>query len=202
MVGAVLGVLILAGPARGGLIEAVGTAERVQTGAYAGWYKYTYDLTWDLDKGLSHGDLVHKPGCAETDHVFRFPSEENGTPDGFSTGEDWESGDPVSLTVPWHGGFRAGGDPSVGLTTPLVKWEPMSGEPGKVGVGQFWYYANIAPEYGTYADVLAGKAGPETVYGDLSGAYPSCTTVTVPEPSTLGLVLLGVALWRRGRRSA
>jgi len=203
----VAAVCLLASAAVGqaSIIEAVGTAERLTEGPYAGWYKYSYQVTWDLDKGLSHVDVVHKPGCLDDDHIILFDSDQAGGPDGMSTGDDWEPGGPVSLTVPWQGSFEGGGDASTGVTAPLVKWEPAAGEPGKQGTGLFWYYANILPQFGIVDDVIVGKAGPHVVPGDLDGAYPSCNTVNTPEPASIVLMLCGAAgaafLRPRGRRA-
>jgi len=193
--------LVPAARARASIIEGVGTVERVTEGPYLGWYKYTYEVTWNLSHGLSHLDVVHKPGCLADDHVLWFDTDWGGSADGLSTDDDWKPGDPISLTVPYEGTFGPGGDPSTGLTSPLVKWEPTGSEPGKQGVAQFWYYANIIPEYGTFDDVVVAKAGRYVVLGDLTGAYPSCSVIHAPEPATLALLLFGVGVTacRKGR---
>jgi len=192
--------LAWAGEAGAGLISATGTAELVQGGDYAGWYKYTYDLTWDLKKGLSHWDLLLKPGCTQPDHQIVFETALGGASDGLSTGDGWKPSKPVVFTVSYEGMFEPQGDPSINLTAPLIKWEPDEtyDEPGKKGTGQFWFYANILPEYGTFDDVLAAKYGRSKIFGDLDGAYPSCQII--PEPATLvllGLGGVGIVLTRR-----
>ena len=190
-----LGALLASGPAvRACVISGTGTADLVQTGDYAGWYKYTYEVTWNLSKGLSHLDLVLKPGCTQEDHRIVFETELGGAYDGESTGECWNSGKPVVFTVPYEGMFAPNGDASINLTKALVKWEPYENgdEPGKKGIGQFWFYANILPEYGSFDNVFAGKYGQNTVFGDLTGAYPSCEII--PEPATAVLFLGGLGL--------
>ena len=195
-----VGALVWPAAAETSLISATGTAELVQGGDYAGWYKYTYDLAWDFTKGLSHWDLVLKPGCTEPDHQIVFETALGGPYDGLSTGDGWSPGQPVVFTV--EGMFKPQGDPSINFTAPLVKWEPDEtyGEPGKTGAGQFWFYVNILPEMGTFDNVVAAKFGTDKVFGDLTGAYPSCQTI--PEPATLVLLGLGgagIVLTRRRR---
>ena len=197
-----VGTLVWPAAAEAGLISATGTAELVQGGDYAGWYKYTYDLTWDLTKGLSHWDLILKPGCTQPDHEIVFETALGGAYDGLSTGDDWSPSQPVVFTVSYEGMFEPQGDPSIHLTAPLIKWEPydLGDEPGKKGVGQFWFYANILPEYSTFDNVVVAKSGQNNVVGDMAGAYPSCQTI--PEPATvvlLGLGGVGIVLSRRRR---
>ena len=183
-----------AGEADASVISGTGTAELVQTGDYAGWYKYTYDVTWNLTKGLSHLDLILKPGCTQDDHHIVFETELGGAADGWSTDECWHPGKPVVFTVLYEGMFEPTGDPSINLTSPLIKWEPYENgdEPGKKGTGEFWFYANIIPEYGSLDNVFAAKYGTHKVFGDLVGAYPSCETI--PEPASVALVMVGTAM--------
>ncbi|MGB2614650.1 MAG: PEP-CTERM sorting domain-containing protein [Phycisphaerae bacterium] len=190
-----LGALLASGPPAGaGVISGTGTADLVQTGDYAGWYKYTYEVTWNLSKGLRHLDLVLKPGCTQDDHHIVFETELGGAYDGESTGEGWDPGNPVVFTVSYEGMFEPNGDPSIPLTAPLIKWEPydLGDEPGKTGVGQFWFYANILPEYSTFDNVVVAKSGQNKVFGDMTGAYPSCQVI--PEPATAVLLLGGLGL--------
>lgn len=183
-----------------GTISATGTAE--VAGVWDGytWYKYTYVVEWsDLDHGLSHLDLLQIAGCAESDHLFVFDPLGCEPYDGMSTGEDSEEGPPPDYTVFYDGMLlRSGGDPSLdpeqsppGL--PVIKYEPQSDgedEPGKSGIGVFWFYANILPTTGTLADYVLAKHDGMVAVGDLTGAYPMCTVT--PEPATMGLLGLGV----------
>jgi len=196
--------LALGTGAQGSLITAVGTVESVSGGEFDGWYKYTYDVTWDLSKGLSHLDLIFKPGCAQPDHLFAFAPDTGEANDGVSTDSHWHAGDPLDMPIEYQGSVSLTGDPSIGLDAVLVKWEPSDGSPGKQGAGTFWFYSNVIPEYGTYSDILIAKNGRNVTYGDMEGAWPSCSVTPphTPEPATFGLLLVGMMAVAARRRRA
>jgi hypothetical protein len=129
-----------------------------------------------------------------------YPVEiEFDTPAGYST----TATDPDPIAMGWTGYFEREGDTSAGITDPVVKYNnpffPIGAQPGEQGHGTFSFIANIIPEYGTYENALVAKTGqPNPIYGDLVGAYPSCTTI--PEPSALLLLAFGgLALLRKNR---
>ena len=168
-------------------ISGLSMATQLTDGAYAGWYLYEIQIEWNLNRGLSHWDLILKPGCAEDDHLIEFPN-----PAGWSIGE--------SGLIYWAGLFALW-DKSLepDLYNPLIKYEPI-GEGSKMGSGMFYFYSNIVPEYkGPYADVLVAKNGNEPdIWGDLTGAYPSCTIV--PEPATITLLGGGLLIFLSKRK--
>jgi hypothetical protein len=207
---AVAAVLAFSAQADGALITGVGAAELMTEGTYSGWYKYTYMVTWDLTKALSHLDLL-MPDCGAQDGIqFAFDTAVGGDSDGQSTGGKYHEGQPVVFTVRFDGGFEPRGDPSLSLGTPLIKWEPNSSHhPGKYGVGQFWFYSDAAPTTGTFEDSWVAKFGSNEVRGDLTGAYPARVQPgprPVPEPATLAYLVIGAVatvvarVRRRGRR--
>ena len=186
-------VLLLAGTATGSPISGVGTAEQVTEGEFAGWYKYTYQVTWDLEKGLSHLDLILPDGHPG------FSSDIGLPPDGMSTGANYSPGGPADLTVSYFGTYETR-DPSISLNTPIIKWEPDGGV-GKLGIGTFWFYTSTAPTTGAFEDLLVAKNGQNATYGDILGAYPSFEPPEpVPEPATLALFGVGIAVMLAGRR--
>ncbi|MHC4623779.1 MAG: PEP-CTERM sorting domain-containing protein [Planctomycetota bacterium] len=182
-------------------INGTSTATQISGGPYDGWYLYEISVEWDLAEdgqaaGLSHWDLVLLTGCASLDHLIAFDS-----PAGHSTTET-EPTNPMAMG--WSGYFLREGDPGGGITEPVVKYNdpftPENAQPGEQGYGTFSFYANIIPEYGTYENALVAKAGVvvDLVYGDLVGAYPSCTII--PEPATVLLLGLGAVAFLRRRK--
>ncbi|MHC4625090.1 MAG: PEP-CTERM sorting domain-containing protein [Planctomycetota bacterium] len=179
-------------------IAGTSTATLQSGGTYDGWYLYVMSIEWNFEgqgSGLSHWDVVLYAGCAELDHLIEFDS-----PAGYSTTVD----DPTNpMAMGWSGYFERDGDTSSGITDPVLKYNnpffPLDAQPGEQGYGTFSFYANIIPEYGTYEDALVAKAGLlDPIYGDLEGAYPSCTII--PEPSALLLLAFGgLALIKRKR---
>ena len=170
-------------------IHGSSTATLLDSGDYAGMYLYEIDVVWNLGgcaPGLSHWDLILKQGCADLDHLIWFDS-----PAGFSTSEDHPS-NPLALG--WTGYLNRVGDPSIDIVSPVIKYDepfdPEDDEPASSGYGTFCFYSNIVPEYGVYQMVLVTKAGHmDPTFGELQGAYPSCTII--PEPATILLLGLG-----------
>lgn len=181
-------------------IDGTSTVTQVTGGPYDGWYLYEISIEWDLDgqgAGLSHWDVILKTGCASPDHLIGFD-----TPAGYSTTEN-EQTNPMAMG--WSGHFNRDGDPTLGVSDPVIKYNtpffPDTAEPGEQGYGTFSFYANIIPEHGTYENALLAKGGVEVelVYGDLTGAYPSCTVI--PEPATILLLGLGAVALLRKRKA-
>ncbi len=186
----------------------------VPEGVEVGWYKYTMEISWDLNgqgDAISHWDLIVRAECTSEDHVFVFGGYQDPV-SGQSTSEDYPD---EPYTVNWFGYLSLEGDPPTGIPGPLIKYEqpvldqygdpiPPAGDPGADGHGTFWYYSNVIPQNGpdgngqeSWENVLVAKGGTTTVvWGDLTGDAPSCQIV--PEPATLGLVLFAdLVLLRR-----
>ncbi len=185
----------------------------VPEGVEVGWYKYTMEISWDMNGqgvALSHSHLLLKAGCASEDHEFLFGGYQNPV-SGQSTSEDHPD---EPYTVNWFGYLSLEGDPPTGVPGPLLKYEQRvldqygdpilpAEDPGADGHGTFWYYCNVIPQNGSDGDgqelwenVLVAKGGATTVvWGDLTGDAPSCQII--PEPATLGLLLGGLPLLGR-----
>ena len=161
----------------GSYVTGTASVSRPSAGSYEGLYKYDFDISWDLEKGLGHLDII-LPACLETDgldFLFDFPS-------GYSTGEN--NTDPYAIS--WEAEHNSR-DPSIGLVSELIKYEPIetNGEPGKIGSGHFWFYSEADPQWLDCDVSLVAKNGPagNTVYGQFS---------PVPEPTTICLIGAGL----------
>jgi hypothetical protein len=184
-------------------IAGTSTATLITDGGFHdGWYRYDINIEWDFDgmgegSGLSHWDLVLIADCPLPENTVEIEFD---TPAGYSTTVA-EPTNPEAMG--WSGYFNPDGDPGAGIVGPVVKYNnpffPIGAEPGEQGYGTFSFIANVIPEYGTYENALVAKTGmPDPIYGDLVGAYPSCTII--PDPSTLLLLAFGgLALLRRKR---
>ncbi len=160
-------------------INGFSTATEIFEGEYEGWYYYEIKVDWNLNRNISHWDLILQPGCAEDDHLIE--------------GAGGISNDGL---ITWLGYFEREGDKSMkpDITEPVVKYEPCC-NPGRSGSGTFWFYSNIEPYpdyYGPYEDAVAAKAWCTDIYGPLEGAYPSCNVS--PEPTTVLLLGAGSVL--------
>lgn len=189
--------------AQGGTIVAIGSADPVAEGVYAGWYRYVYEVTWTGGKkeGLSHFDLVLTP-CLGENVSFAFAGALGGAYDGLSTGEHGDD-----FAIPFRAALGSAGDPSIHLVQPVIKWEPAGrDDPGQSGSGRFWFYSTAVPIYTGYdgTDLVVAKQGKDPTYGDLSGAYLSCSTAPpgepIPEPATVALLGFGAAFTFLRRR--
>ncbi len=158
------------------------TAQYQTTGPFAGLYKYTADISWTTTQGLSNitldcgfGDCPDEV-CVET---FMFA-----TPGGTSDGEG-------GCTVDYEGEFNCNGNPSIGFTDPIIKWDALDDngcEPGNTGSGTFCFYSNLAPGPNSALPVILVKNGQNVCSGMLTGDCPQPPCVVPVKESTLGKV--------------
>lgn len=172
-------------------ISGTSTATLINGGRYDNLYLYTIKFEWNLTKDISHWDIILKPGCADSDHIFIFSSQIVPSQAGIFCG--WGNR--------WTSGFNKKGDKSLNpdVIVPVIKFEPTR-YAGQRGSGTVYFYSNVIPEYnGPYSNVLVAKAGcGRDTYGSLVGAYPSCSVT--PEPTTIVLFGLGFLVMLRKKR--
>ena len=158
------------------------TAELQGSGSFAGLYKYTIVITWDTPQGLSNvtldcgfGECVQQ-ACEQT---FAFDSLA-GTSDG----------EPEPCTAGYSGEFNCNGNPSVGVTDPIVKWAALNGdcEPGRTGTATLCFYTNLPPNAGSEQPVFLVKNGQNVCQGQITGDCPVSPCTVPTRPSTWGAV--------------
>ena len=167
---------------------ATGTASEVTEPGYEGYWKYCLTVNWiDLPQGVSHVDvlvMLEECACACSLGYFAFA-------DTVGSGPGTNS---VPCTVYYYGPFECFGDPSIGITDPLVKFEPHEEgthcEPDKDGYATVCYYSVASPtEADIYEDVIVLKYSTEYALGDLDGVLPICDPAySATEPTAWGQI--------------
>lgn len=148
-----------------------------------GAFKYTLDVTWDMDSqyALSHLDLmVDMAGgtcsCADFANYINFDTI-SGTSDG-----------TYGSTVNYYSELACNGDPSLGIEGIFFKFEPFEGEsePAPVGSGSFVFYSDLAGvPVNEELLALVDKAALTSCTGTLTGFFPGmvCSPVANDELS-------------------
>ena len=170
------------------LLNAQSTVQSVTTGPYAGLYKYTITITWDVGvHDPSHLDILiglDNCMCVCDPRLFRFP-----TPAGTSTGINGGG----ACTVPYAGGYVCKGDPSIKDTTtgPAIKFEPDETlcSTDEAGTGTFVFYSPLPPSpIDIQPNAIAIKHGYDTCYGPIIGTLPMCDCSVPSNNATWGKV--------------
>jgi len=165
------------------LLSAHSSVEYVTQGEFAGTYRYTIDLTWDLGRrDPTHLDILvglKDCACVCDTRLFRFV-----TPAGTSNGVSLSGACLVSYTAD----YRCLGDPSIAGTAlgAAIRLHAVDDgcENDGAGTGTFVFYSPLPPGgEGMYADAIALKQGSSTCYGMLLGELPMCDC-TVPAGAT------------------
>jgi hypothetical protein len=159
-----LALLIVVPSASADCVSGSITAAIEDGGPYDGLYKYTVDLQWDTPQGLSHVTLdcgfgaCPAAACAEG---WLFA-----TPAGTATGDE--------CTVEFDGVFNCDGDPSIGYTDPIIKWNALDlngCEAEKTGSAVLCFYTSVAPVPGVLPVILV-KNGENVCEGTITGDCP------------------------------
>lgn len=183
MRGIVIGMLVsvlavfTAGSVAADCVSGTVTAQIQMSGPFAGLYKYTIDFAWDTPQGLSNVTLDCGFGdCPEQacTHLWLFD-----TPAGMTDGV------PDPCTVNYAGEFNCEGNPSIGVTNPIIKWDALSDstgcEPGNTGSGTLCFYTDVPPREESSNPVFIIKDGQNVCNGMLMGDCPSACTVPTEE---------------------
>jgi hypothetical protein len=154
-------------------VEGTITSEMQMFGPFAGLYKYTVEVEWTTPFGLSHLTLdCGFSMCPEAacSRIWVF-EEEAGTGVG---------GEPDGCEFGFRGEFNCNGDPSIGVTDPVVKWDAEDNgcEGGKTGSAVLCFFTDIAPIQGDVPVSLI-KDGQDVCEGSLSGDCPMACPVPV-----------------------
>lgn len=153
-------------------LSATGSAWLAEEPGYEGYWKYCYEVTWgSLPHGVSHLDILlcmlEDCPCVCTPGYFAFEDTVGSGPGIFLE---------EPCTVCYYGFFECGGDPSIPIDCPLVKFEPYEGEcePDVEGTAYLCFYSVAAPVYDTWENYVAIKFAGESEYGTLEGPLPGC----------------------------
>jgi hypothetical protein len=139
------------------------TAEFQTTGPHTGLWKYTVDVSWDLPQGISNLTLDCGFSCnpeLACVQIYEFDSP---------------SGTAGECTVV-DGQFNCEGNPSIGFTDPILKWDFEECDT-PVGSAILCFYTNIGPVGGSSLPVTLIKNGQSVCVEELTGDCPALCPV-------------------------
>ncbi len=130
-----------ASPAQAQCVSGTVTAEFQNTGPFAGLYKYTLEVTWDLPQGASNitldcGFSACQDAACNTNWIFDTPSG-NGT-----------GGEPDGCDFDLAGQFFCDGFAKAGIDYPIIKWDVVdTGDcvGGTTGSAVACFYTDVPP---------------------------------------------------------
>ncbi|NNF05216.1 MAG: hypothetical protein HKN21_00515 [Candidatus Eisenbacteria bacterium] len=136
-------------------------------GTFDGLYKYTVTINWDTPQGLSHATLDCGFGnCASLACASNWYFDD---PAGMGSG-----GSPNDCDFDFEGEFVCQGDPSIGFTDPVIKWDALETngcEAENTGSAVLCFYTDVAPADGVLPIVLV-KNGQSVCEGTILGDCP------------------------------
>jgi len=173
----------LGSPVLARCLEGTSVATYQTDGPYKGYYLYTIELTFMLEKGLSNVTLkLNVDDCPELacQQLFFFPD-----PAGRMSGAS------ADCPVPFFGEYNCRGNPSIDLVGPVVKWDAgVAGdcEPGKWGSVTLYFYTNVGPDPKVQMPFFLIKNGQEVCEGFLVGDTPGPACMVPSHDTTWGSV--------------
>jgi hypothetical protein len=168
-------VILLAPAAFAQCVSGSITSELETSGPFAGLWKYTLEITWDVQQGLSNVVIECGAECerAMCDAAWAF-ADTSGTGDGVTNDETSTPGDCV---VPFAGAFDCFGGPLHGLGGPTVKWDALDSpdcEPGTTGSATLCFWVDLPPDPDSEAPIVLIKSGQNVCEGMIMGDCPTC----------------------------
>jgi hypothetical protein len=140
-------------------------------------YTWTSDIpTWQITLDL---ELPNCPCVCTTNYDFDFPAGVT-------------SGNHGACTALFNGKFSCGGDPWVGLTTPVIDWWPMTSScrPHGAGEGTLSFYTDLGPRASQAVNAVFVRSGTTVWSGFVTGQLPGCNGCgnTAVEEGTWGRI--------------
>jgi hypothetical protein len=207
-------IFVLAPPSPAGFvpyISGTSTATLIESGDFAGMYRYDISIDWKVRKSsskISQIDLLLTDITQDSDYEVDFSS-----PAAYSNNRRHHNNLHAAT---WNASLESSGLSLFGEDDPYIQYvyaaTRHSSKLTKNGSGTFSFYSDIAPEYGTFDDVLLAQLNcSQKILGDLTGAYPYFSPdigggtggdtgggtgggTSTPEPATITLLSLGGCL--------
>jgi hypothetical protein len=181
-VGVVL-TLFWSSPVAARCLEGTSIAAYQYAGPFRGFYLYTIELHFVLEKGLSNVSLkLNVEDCPELacQQLFYFP-------DPAGTLSDAETLCPRAFI----GEYNCKGNPSIDLVGPVVKWDAVSSGgcvPGKTGTVTLYFYTNIGPDPDSRMPFFLIKNGLLVCEGHLVGDTPGPACMVPVDGTSWGAI--------------
>ncbi len=166
--------LLLAPAAHGQCVSGNITSQLETSGPFAGLWKYTLDISWDTPQGLSNVTLQCDFVCASICDAGWAFADTSGTGAGIN---DDENPVPGQCDLPFSGEFNCMGNPSIGITGPMIKWDALDGmgcEAGAQGSATLCFWVDLPPDPNNTAPVVLLKNGQNVCEGVITGDCPQC----------------------------
>lgn len=174
-------IVFLAPAAHAQCVDGTIEAQLETDGPFAGLWKYTLDITWDIPQGLSNVTLSCNFECAAICDAGWAFADTSGTGDGIL---DDENPMPGECTVPFGGEFNCQGNQPWAPEGPHVKWDAIDMgtgcEAGTTGSATLCFWVDLPPAENQPAPVVIIKNGQNVCEGTIMGDCPACPVGAEP----------------------